>query len=583
MFQQRRQVALGNINLGQLSAPPSFEDMSFLLDQATKFRGRFVELGWVVGQTGATFQLTTKVTTGQSEPMWMLYRGAVGNSQLVWGHHSNDLTLMHNLVTLECDKPVDGGNNISANAMDNMVSTNRNAGAIAGGAGEQAASAPRATGAQAVTATAGSPAATWLQNLSYGTSAAPQSVPDVTNSTALPEAGTACGAEQVQPPLSESTIDLSLDGSLANISVANLFKYLINNRLSGRLAVQSSIGSGEVFFFAGAIKHAATLDSKGDNALYDMATWQDGQFFFYADEQTAQRTVISQPEVVLDGSARIVEYYKALLQAGLNPASYLVRRSELSRAQFEQAVQSGLPVDLHTQYRFYDTVQGNQTFAEILRSCPLVRAEWIPLVYNLLRCGLLEISERPAFARPGMYLEGEQIDKLAVEGFLASVSEADGLLSSGAFLFMLQQEFHRHERTGSRFALVFFTIAKTNLLDGHVEPIDNETFAEAARRIVQCKRKLDVVGHFDETTCAMLLPETDAAGAAVLANRLIQLMSKPALSRNVEGQVLVHSYGIASLPDDVRDVETLVAAARVAKNKSKMMGAPVILYAEDGK
>jgi GGDEF domain-containing protein len=78
-----------------------------------------------------------------------------------------------------------------------------------------------------------------------------------------------------------------------------------------------------------------------------------------------------------------------------------------------------------------------------------------------------------------------------------------------------------------------------------------------------------------------MLPETDTAGAAVFANRVIDMMKKPALAGASENMQLVFSFGIASCPDDARDLETLVAAVRVAKNKSRMMGAPVILYGDN--
>lgn len=589
MFQQRRQASLGNISLGTLSAPPSYEDMSFLLEQAMKYRGRFVEVNWHVPKTGATFQLTAKIVPQQPLPSWMLYKGGAGNSNLVWGHNSNDLTLMHNLVMLECEKPSDGGSNsISANAMEGMVSSNRSAGAIAGATGQEpalpASMMPQASPSPAPAA-GNSPQATWLSNLNNigagatgaGTSAPSAGSPAAVAAPAIPDA-TAAGAPA--EAAIEAPIDLSLDGSLSNISVANLLKYICNNRLSGRLALQSSVGAGELFFQSGAIKHAATLESKGENAIYDFATWTDGQFHFHADEQTAQHTVDEEANAVVQRCQQMVQYYRALVDGGLHPASYVVRTNKLNRTEFERALQYGIQLDVHLQHRLYESVTGDRTLTEILRACPLVRAEWIPAMYNLLRVGVLGISDGPANARPGMFLEGEPINKQAIDGFLSAVTLQDCLIAHGAFLYLLQQEFYRHERTGSRFALALFSIAKTNLLDGNVAPLDQQALMEAGKRIALAKRKLDIIGHFDEQNCALLLPETDSAGAAVFANRLTHLLKKPALSSEMDGQVLVCSFGIASIPDDARDLETLIAAVRVAKNKSRMMGAPVILYGD---
>jgi len=576
MFQQRRNAILGNINLGKLSATPSPEDLSFLIEQAMRYRGRFVEVTWSVPKTGEIFQLTAKLVTNQSIPVWMLYRGETGSSQLIWGHNSNDLTLMHNLVSLECEKPASGGNSISADAMDNLISNNRSAGAMAGANVElQQQAAAAATAAQAAS---NNPSATWLQNLSYDQSQSDPAKAASTDDSQPPVSADNATAGGVEAMPAESSIDLSLDGSLSNITVANLFRYLLTHRSSGRLALQSSLGAGEVFFMSGAIKHAATLDSKGENALYDLSTWHEGSFHFHSDEQTPQTTVSTEPAELIEGCRRMIEHLRFLLQQGLSPASYLVRAKELNRNQFELALAAGLPVDMHAQFRIYEVVRGDQTFTEVLRACPLHRSEWIPVFYNLIRQGIIGISPTAAFARPGMFLEGEAINRSAVDSFVRSISDADGLLSSGAFLYLLQQENFRHERSGTRLALALFSIAKSNLLDGSVVPIDAAAFTEAARRILQAKRKLDVVGHFDATNAALLLPETDSAGAAVFANRITHLLKKPLLSEDLDGKVLVCSFGIASMPDDATDIETLIAAARVAKNKSHMMGAPVILF-----
>lgn len=564
MFQQRRNAILGNINLGKLSAPPGPEDLSFLIEQAMRYRGRFVEVTWSVPKTGEVFQLTAKLITNQSVPVWMLYRGETGCSELIWGHNSNDLTLMNNLISLECEKPAAGGNSISADAMDSLVSNNRSAGAIAGANVEQ----------QQLAAAASNPSATWLQNLAQD-QAADSSPPASSSGSPLHSAAIAGGGEHLS---ADAAIDLSLEGSLSNIMVANLFRYLLNNRSSGRLALQSSLGAGEVFFVSGAIKHAATLESKGDSAVYDLATWHEGNFHFYADEQTPQNTVSTEPAELIDGCHRMIEFLHALLQQGLNPASYLVRNKELNRVQFEQALASGLPVDVYAQFRIYEVVRGDQTFTEVLRACPLVRSEWIPVFYNLVRQGIIGITPKPAFARPGMFLEGEAINKSLIDSFVNSVSDENGLFSSGAFLYLLQQEACRHERSGTRLALSLFSIAKSNLLDGSVVPVDALAFQEAIRRILQAKRKLDVVGRFDAANCGLLLPETDSAGAAVFANRITALLKKTLLSADLDGKVLVCSFGIASMPDDAPDLDTLIAAARVAKNKSQMMGAPVILF-----
>lgn len=564
MFQQKRQSSGGgNVKVGNLADIPSQEDLGYVLEQAMKHRGRFAEISWTVPKTGGAFQLTAKVIPGQQQPAWMLYGGPVGNSQLVWGHNSADLTLIHNLVMLECDKGVNGGNSISASSMDNIAASS---------AGKP--SAPPG----------GAPSSQWLQNVQDQSSAA-EGAPRAVAASAM----ATMTANEISAPVATTSAPNALvmnpgdllDGSLANVGVADLFYYLANNKLTGRLAISSGANAGEVFFQNGQMKHAATLETKGENALFDMATWIDGGFQFHADQQTGLATVSGASEEILQGCRLVLSYFRALLQHGLSPGSYLVRTQELDLNAFDHACRKGLQLDARVQYRLYEAASGDRTLTEILRTAPMVRAEWIPIVYNLLQAGVLQISDRPSSARPGMYLEGEQLNANAISAFVSHITQPNGLLAPGAFLYVLQQEFFRHQRTGSSFAMMFFSIAQTNLLDGNVVPIDQPAWVDAMRRIHAAKRNLDILGQFDQSNCAIMLPETDTAGAAVFAHRLIDLIKKPALTGGSETMQLVFSFGVASCPEDARDVETLVAAVRVAKNKSRMMGAPVILYGDN--
>jgi GGDEF domain-containing protein len=574
MFQARRSSAQGNVKVGTLAGLPTPEDIGYVLEQAHKHRGRFAEVSWSVANTGVVFQLTAKIVAGQPVPAWMLYGGPPGNSQLIWGHNSNDLTLIHNLVMLECDKPIDGTNTVSAGALDNMLNTN-----VAQGAAPASSKAPSTGhgGAAPAAAPAGaSPGNQWLQNLSESVQSAQAAAAPAP--TAVAPALTPAAVATMSPAIQNSG-DL-LDGSLSNIGVADLFHYLTNNRMTGRLAIANGANAGEAFFQAGEFRHAATLETKGENALFDMATWTDGEFQFHAEEQTPQRTVQAEGKEIVEGCKMVLAYFRALIDKGLHPASYLVRVQELDRANFDRVVKGGLPLDSQSQYRIYQNSTGDRTFSEILRCSPMVRAEWIPLVFNLIATGVLQISDRAANVRPGQYLEGEPINTNAIGAFVAHITQPNGFLAPGAFLYLLQQEYHRHERTGSSFALAFFSMAQTNMLDGNVTPLDPNAFLDAVRRIHQAKRKLDVLGQFDPQNCAIMMPETDAAGAAVFAHRIIDMMKKPPLTGVMDGAQLVYSFGIAAIPDDVRDLETLIAAVRVAKNKSRMMGAPIILHAE---
>lgn len=557
--------------------------MTFLMDQAAKYRGRFVEVTWTVAKTGATFQLTTKFVPSQSQPTWMLYRGTAADSELVWGHTSNDLTLMHNLVALECEKPSDGNNTISASSMDHLLTDNRDAGAFAGAARantvfDAARTAGEMSGNQGEKQAGLKPADTWLKNLTPGK-------PDgATTSGAPPQQQMhpiGRGGTEELATLAAASTDGSLNGNLVNITIPKLIGYLSHKRSTGRLSLKTSSNACDVYMQDGQLAHAVSLDARGEMALLDAATWTDGEFSFKPLEAPSQQTLSMPTADIVVACQGMLDYSRFLQQNKLHAGSYLNRAKSLTRAQFEKQVQEIGPTEPQQLWRLFELIDGNRCLSDLLRLSPMMRAEWIPALYTLVKTQLISIADQPRERRPGMFIEGVPIDQQAIDSFAAALADPNDLaLRRHAFLFLLQQEHFRYERSGAQYALALFNLGATTKLDSTVTAFSSDMMRMAVECIGKAKRKLDVIGHFDQQNHALLLPETDGAGAAVFANRICELLARPPISMQMANQVLVASFGIASVPHDVRDLSGLIAAARSALSKSKMTGAPVCVYGD---
>src|SRR5579883_1502629 len=285
MFQHRRQAPLGNINLGNLSGPPSLEDMRYILEQATQCRGRFVEISWVFNKTGVSFQLTAKIMGTQPLPAWMLYRTIKGTSELIWGQNTSDLNLLHNLIALECEKPVDDTTATPAAARGSLSSSQHDTEPIV---------------RSRITASGLSPVSTWLQNLASVQEASSQDASKPRTGTltlgVLEELAGTNVPEDNLPGL--STLQETLvNGSLTNLSVPKLLGYIFENKLTGSLTLNSSAGSAEIFSQDGQLKHCVTLECSGADALLDVATWNEGEFQFNQGHRTAQESLQQETKV----------------------------------------------------------------------------------------------------------------------------------------------------------------------------------------------------------------------------------------------------------------------------------------------
>jgi diguanylate cyclase (GGDEF)-like protein/PAS domain S-box-containing protein len=126
--------------------------------------------------------------------------------------------------------------------------------------------------------------------------------------------------------------------------------------------------------------------------------------------------------------------------------------------------------------------------------------------------------------------------------------------------------------TGKPLAAVFFDLdnfKEINDTTGH--SVGDDVICTVAQRLGQGAREEDILCRFGGDEFLLLLPDTDAAAAEVLAARLMQEICKPV---EVEGRLLdiAASAGFSMFPDDALDAENLVRQADTALFRAKEDG-----------
>jgi GGDEF domain-containing protein len=96
-------------------------------------------------------------------------------------------------------------------------------------------------------------------------------------------------------------------------------------------------------------------------------------------------------------------------------------------------------------------------------------------------------------------------------------------------------------------------------------------------RIDLVKRPLDIIGHFEAVDYGLLLPNTTGSSAAFVANRILESLTATPLVKGVDRNSLELAFGIACLPADGDDMESLVMSAKAAKAKAKNGQFPIVL------
>jgi diguanylate cyclase (GGDEF)-like protein len=200
--------------------------------------------------------------------------------------------------------------------------------------------------------------------------------------------------------------------------------------------------------------------------------------------------------------------------------------------------------------------------------------------------GVLSIARR---GRPFSREEEELLEYLAGQAIVsienaslhetverqAVTDELTGLANARAFRSILDREIERSRRFQSPLGLVMVDLDDFKQVnDRHGHQQGDEVLASVAAVLRDFSRDIDAPARYGGEELAVVLPQTDAAGAALLAGRMREAVERLRVPR-VDGQGSLRvtaSFGVASLPESAADREELVAAADAALYRAKRGG-----------
>jgi diguanylate cyclase (GGDEF)-like protein len=157
----------------------------------------------------------------------------------------------------------------------------------------------------------------------------------------------------------------------------------------------------------------------------------------------------------------------------------------------------------------------------------------------------------------------------------AVTDELTGLANVRAFWAILGRELERSRRFGSSLGLVMIDIddfKQVNDRYGHQQ--GDEVLAHVAEVLRRLSRDIDAPARYGGEELAVILPETELDGAALLAERMrdaVESLDVPG-ARGSGGVRVTASFGVAAAPENGVEGEELVAAADAALYRAKRAG-----------
>lgn len=539
MFRPNKSQAPTSHRLPKMQKILSETDLQFVLSEAGNKRGVTIEMPFLTGQQ--SYMLTVLCTAESHEPVWTYYRGDDAHAEMLWRHPTGDVNLVLNLCASET------------------------------GTGD--------AGYRAATVNTLMPTTQKLQEPSLGNTYSNLMSVNIREQVNQ-AASNVTSANQSAPNSSSKTA--TLEGDLSNMQIPTLLQSINMSKMTGKLVIEDKGQQAAIYFLDGSPTHAVTDETNGDPAIVEMITWEEGQFHFYPNEQTTEKSVKRRVDSLLMEGVTLLDQNKFVRDQGVRSQSYLMRKNDrLTEEEFKAALMNGAPLDFESQKRFYSAIDNVSTLMDVLRRVPMIKNEWVPIMFNMLSCGLVGVTDTPPqglAVAPLLSIPKFDIDRSAIQAVARSlVRQETNVLTYPAFLYFLELEFTKCAAMGMPLSLMVFDLGLR--VGNATQPMPSNFAREVLRRMEAAKRPFDVLGHFETFQYALFLPNTPSKGAKVFAARLIEMLGQDSGVPRPAGQIAL-TMGISSAPEDTMELALMLSAAREAKRRGNESGGSVTLFRE---
>lgn len=128
---------------------------------------------------------------------------------------------------------------------------------------------------------------------------------------------------------------MGMTGNLTGLAAADLIQLNCVDQKVARLQINHMDHKAEIFFSDGQIVHAVSGDQKGDEAVYEILGWNEGDFNLENNIKSPEITINrSWPSLLLEGARRLDE--SILNQTAVNPEQEPESKEKRMAQKFEE-------------------------------------------------------------------------------------------------------------------------------------------------------------------------------------------------------------------------------------------------------
>jgi hypothetical protein len=171
-----------------------------------------------------------------------------------------------------------------------------------------------------------------------------------------------------------------LRGNLAQLSLLDILKMLSTGKRSGRLDIHQGAKTGEIYLQYGTLVHAVSGTHLGENVVYTLMGWLEGNFSFTPDIEAPEQSIHVSTEQILLEAARQADQWRDIKEV-LSSTDAVFNIS----ASGSTNTVSLKPIE----WKVLAQINGERSVIEIAELLELHEFDVAKIIYGLTTAGLL--------------------------------------------------------------------------------------------------------------------------------------------------------------------------------------------------
>lgn len=106
---------------------------------------------------------------------------------------------------------------------------------------------------------------------------------------------------------------MAFQGSLEELPLPDVIQLVAASGKTGKFSVSCRFGAGDIYLRDGEIVHSSVSELQGEEAFYELATWEEGEFVFTPGEDAPEATIAKSNTNLLMQAAQRIDEWKVLV------------------------------------------------------------------------------------------------------------------------------------------------------------------------------------------------------------------------------------------------------------------------------